>query len=97
VIAAVMAAIGGALAAPRASVESEMGALIIMDCFIIVIMGGLGSLWGAFIGAIGLGFITVFGTLLLEEWEIALVYLVMIAVLFVRPWGLLGKPEVERV
>jgi len=97
VIAAAMAGIGGALAAPRASVESEMGALIIMDCFIIVIMGGLGSLWGAFIGAIGLGFITVFGTLLLGEWEIALVYLVMIGVLFVRPWGLLGKPEVERV
>jgi branched-subunit amino acid ABC-type transport system permease component len=97
VLGAAMAAIGGALAAPRASVESEMGALIIMDCFIIVIMGGLGSLWGAFIGAIGLGFITVFGTLLLAEWEIVLVYLVMIAVLLVRPWGLLGKPEVERV
>jgi branched-chain amino acid transport system permease protein len=97
VIAAAMAAIGGALAAPRAAVDSEMGALIILDCFIIVIIGGLGSLWGAFIGAIGLGFLTVFGTLLLGEWEIVLVYVVMIAVLLVRPWGLLGKPEVERV
>ncbi|MEY4098919.1 MAG: hypothetical protein RL300_90 [Pseudomonadota bacterium] len=97
VVGAAMAAIGGALAAPRAAVDSDMGALIIMDCFIIVIMGGLGSLWGAFIGALGLGFVTVFGTLLLGEWEIALVYLVMIAVLLVRPWGLLGKPDVERV
>jgi branched-chain amino acid transport system permease protein len=97
VVGAGMAAVGGALAAPRAAVDSEMGSLIIMDCFIIVIMGGLGSLWGSFIGAVGLGFVTVFGTLLLGEWEIVLVYLVMIAVLLVRPWGLLGKPEVERV
>jgi branched-subunit amino acid ABC-type transport system permease component len=96
VVGAAMAAVGGALAAPRAAVDSDMGALIIMDCFIIVIIGGLGSLWGSFIGALGLGFVTVFGTLLLGEWEIALVYIVMIVVLLVRPWGLFGKPEVER-
>jgi branched-subunit amino acid ABC-type transport system permease component len=96
VIGAALAAIGGALAAPRGAVDPGMDALIIIDCFIIVIVGGLGSLWGAFVGALGIGFLTVFGTLLMGEWEIVLVYLVMIAVLLVRPWGLFGSPDVER-
>ncbi|MGE0586906.1 MAG: branched-chain amino acid ABC transporter permease, partial [Flavobacteriaceae bacterium] len=96
VIGAAMAAIGGALAAPRIAIDPGMDSLVIIDCFIIVIIGGIGSLWGSFIGALILGFLTVFGTLIFGEWEIVLVYLMMIGVLLVRPWGLFGQPEAER-
>ena len=96
VIGAAMAAIGGALAAPRVAVDPGMDALVIIDCFIIVIIGGIGSLWGSFVGALILGFLTVFGTLIFREWEIVLVYVMMIGVLLVRPWGLFGQPEAER-
>ena len=73
-----------------------MDGLIIIDCFIIVIIGGLGSLWGSFVGALILAFVTIFGTLIFKEWEIVMVYLMMLAVLLVRPWGLFGKPDEER-
>ncbi|MCB1477233.1 MAG: ABC transporter permease, partial [Rhodobiaceae bacterium] len=85
-----------ALAAPRVAVDPGMDALVIIDCFIIVIIGGIGSLWGSFVGALILGFLTVFGTLIFREWEIVLVYVMMIGVLLVRPWGLFGQPEAER-
>jgi branched-subunit amino acid ABC-type transport system permease component len=91
-----LAALGGALAAPRSAVAPGMDSLIIINCFIVVIIGGLGSLWGSFIGALCLGFLTVFGTFFLREWDIVLVYILMIAVLLFRPWGLFGEPEVER-
>jgi len=48
VVGSMLAALGGALAAPRVSADPGMDGLIIIDCFIIVIVGGLGSLWAAF-------------------------------------------------
>ncbi|MCB1677045.1 MAG: branched-chain amino acid ABC transporter permease [Halioglobus sp.] len=96
VLGSMLAAMGGALAAPRLAVDPGMDGLIIIDCFIIVIIGGLGSLWGSFVGALILAFVTIFGTLIFKEWEIVMVYLMMLAVLLVRPWGLFGKPDEER-
>jgi len=96
VIGAVLAGVGGALAAPRMAVGPGMDSQLIIECFIIVIIGGLGSLWGSFVGSIILGFVTVFGTVFLSEWEIVLIYMVMVVVLLVRPWGLMGVPTRER-
>ena len=93
---AMLAGLGGALAAPRLAVEPGMDALIIIDCFIVVIVGGLGSLWGSFIGAVILGVATIFGTLIFGEWEIVIVYILMVGVLLWRPWGLLGRVEEDR-
>jgi len=93
---AVLAGVGGALAAPRIAVEPGMDATIIIECFIIVIIGGLGSLWGSFLGALILGFVSVFGTVFVGEWEVVLVYIMMVLVLLWRPWGLLGRSEEER-
>jgi branched-subunit amino acid ABC-type transport system permease component len=95
-IGAAMAGLGGALAAPRMAVQPGMDATIIIECFVIVIVGGLGSLWGSFLGAVILGVVTNFGVLLVGEWEVVLVYVMMIAVLLARPWGLLGRPEQAR-
>jgi branched-chain amino acid transport system permease protein len=96
VLGAMLAGMGGALAAPRMAIEPGMDGMIIIDCFIVVIIGGLGSLWGSFIGALILSSLTVFGTLIFQEWEIVLVYIMMLLVLLWRPWGLFGQPEQER-
>lgn len=88
---AALAGIGGALAAPALALKPGMDAEIIVECFIVVIIGGLGSLWGAFIGALLIGQLRSIGLYFVPEWEIVLVYLLMIAVLVFRPWGLLGK------
>ncbi len=90
-----LAGIGGALAAPRVAVVPGMDATIIVECFIIVIVGGLGSLWGTFWGALILGFVTQFGTVLVPNWQDVLAYLLLLVVLLIRPWGLFGRPEAE--
>ncbi len=94
VLGSALAGLGGALAAPLLGLSPGMDAEIIVLCFIIVIVGGLGSLWGALLGAILLGQLTVFGVVLVPELEIVLVYLLLMTVLIVRPWGLLGRPGV---
>ena len=90
-----LAGIGGALASPILSLYPGMDAEMIVESFIIVIIGGLGSLWGAFLGALILGQLTAFGITFAPDLEIVLIYLMMVAVLMVRPWGLLGRPEIR--
>ena len=90
---AALAGIGGALAAPRLALTPGMDANIVVECFIIVIIGGLGSLWGSFLGALILGIVTVFGAVLVPEWEMVLTYALMLAVLLWRPWGLFGRAQ----
>lgn len=95
VVGSALAGFGGALAAPVLSVYPGLDAQIIVECFIIVIIGGLGSLPGAFLGAIILGQLTAFGILLVPAFELVLIYLMMIGVLVFRPWGLLGRAEAK--
>lgn len=90
-----LAGLGGALAAPALSLHPAMDAEIIVECFIIVIIGGLGSLWGAFLGALILGQLTAFGIMLAPDFEIVLIYILMVAVLMLRPWGMLGRRETK--
>jgi branched-chain amino acid transport system permease protein len=94
VLGSALAGLGGALAAPAIALDAGMGAEIVVLCFIIVIVGGLGSLWGALLGALLLGQVMVFGVVFLPELEIVFVYLLLMAVLILRPWGLLGRPGV---
>ena len=91
-----LAGFGGALAAPAIALSQGMDAEIIVQCFIIVIIGGMGSLGGAFLGALILGLLNSFGVMLVPNFEIVLIYLTMVAILMIRPWGLLGKPEAEQ-
>jgi len=95
-IGSALAGIGGALAAPRIALTPGMDATIINECFIIVIIGGLGHLWGSFLGALAFGFVVQFGTVWVPNWQDVLPYLLMLTVLLVRPWGLLGRPELSR-
>lgn len=94
-VGAALAGLGGALAAPALSIHPAMDTEIIVESFIIVIIGGLGSLWGALLGALILGQLTAFGIMLVQDFEIVLVYLLMVAVLMLRPWGLFGRREMQ--
>jgi branched-subunit amino acid ABC-type transport system permease component len=87
-----LAGLGGALHAPNIGLLPGMDATVIVTCFIIVIIGGLGSLWGALLGAVILGLLDAFGSVLFPEIRIAVVYLLLMGVLAVRPWGLFGRP-----
>jgi len=92
-IGALLAGLGGALAAPLQSVAPGLDATIIVEAFIVAVIGGLGSVAGAAIGAVLIGLFDTIGTIWVPQWASAFIYLAMIAVLAVRPWGLLGAPE----
>ncbi len=86
-----LAALGGALAAPHQSVGPAMGERIIIESFIVVVIGGMGSFPGAFVGALILGLLGSFGTTLLPDVQMALPYILLALVLLTRPRGLFGE------
>src|SRR3984893_2814842 len=88
-----LAALGGALQIPRDAVNHAMDLRIIVDVFVVVVIGGLGSIIGAFVAAVLVSELNAFGILIFPKISIILVFLVMAAVLIVRPWGLFGKQE----
>ncbi|GAB4515364.1 MAG: hypothetical protein OHK0046_18750 [Anaerolineae bacterium] len=94
-----LAGLGGALFAGRAAVGLGMDADIIVQAFAVVVIGGLGSFFGALLGALLIG-ITLSLGLLFPELPVppqALPFLAMALILILRPWGLLGRSEVKRL
>ena len=89
---AVLAGFGGALAGPARTVFPGVGTEIIIECFVVVVIGGLGNLWGALIGSLLIGALETVGIIVFPEFEMGLIYLLMVAVLVIRPWGLFGRP-----
>ncbi|MBE9603342.1 ABC transporter permease [Acetobacteraceae bacterium H6797] len=87
-----LAGLGGALQLPRESVNLQMDLAIITEAFVIVVVGGLGSLGGAFLAALLIGELSAFGILILPKITLVLVFAVMAIVLVIRPYGLLGRP-----
>ncbi len=86
-----LAALGGVLAAPLVTASHGMASTVIIDAFVIVIIGGMGSFLGSLIGALLIGFVQVFGNYYLPDFALAFMYLLMLLVLVMRPGGLLGK------
>lgn len=93
IIGAILAAVAGAARAPGITIAPGMDTEILVDAFIVAVIGGLGSVTGAALGAIIIGLFQAVGVLLAAEWSSAFTYLAMILVLIVRPSGLLGIPE----
>ncbi len=89
VIGCFLAGLGGALVAPTVSVTLGMDATLIMEAFLIVIMGGLGNVWGALLGALIFGLTQSLGILIWPQFGIIFPYMAVIAVLLYRPTGLL--------
>src|SRR6201990_1262340 len=88
-----LAALAGALQIPRDAVNHAMDLRVIVDVFVVVVIGGVGSVVGAFVAAVLVSELNAFGILIFPKISIILVFLVMAVVLIVRPWGLFGKPE----
>jgi len=88
-----MAALGGVLAAPMVTAFLGMSASVIIDAFVIVIIGGMGSFLGSIIGSLLVAFAQVFGAYYFPNMALAIMYLLMLVILVVRPGGLLGKEE----
>jgi branched-subunit amino acid ABC-type transport system permease component len=87
-----LAGLGGALVTPVRSIVPGMDVDIIVEAFIVVVIGGLGSLWGTFLGAVVFGQVLAFGILILPGFSIFAVFVLMAFVLVARPAGLLGRP-----
>lgn len=88
-----LAGLAGGLAAPIMSIGPGLHAQVLIDAFVIVVIGGMGSFPGALAGALLVGQANAFGTLAFPSFSIVVPFIVMTALLVVRPWGLLGRPE----
>ncbi len=87
-VGAVLAALSGAIAAPINSIGPGMGDSILIICFVVVVIGGVGSIKGAFLGALLIGLADTFGKVLAPDFASFSVYGVMAVVLLVKPRGL---------
>ena len=90
---AALAGIGGALALPDGSANLQMDLSIITDAFVVVVVGGLGSLPGAFLASLLIGLLQAFGIVIFPQATSILVFAVMALVLVLRPHGLLGRAQ----
>jgi branched-chain amino acid transport system permease protein len=90
---AFLAGIGGAVQLPREPANLMMDLNIIAEAFVVVVIGGMGSLAGAYLAALIIAELHAFGILIFPEITLVLVFLVMAVVLVARPSGLLGRPE----
>jgi branched-chain amino acid transport system permease protein len=90
-----LAGLGGALQIPKEAVNLQMDINIIVEAFVVVVIGGMGSVTGAFLAALLVGEISAFGVLIFPQLTLVLTFLVMAVVLVIRPHGLLGKPPDE--
>jgi branched-subunit amino acid ABC-type transport system permease component len=89
VIGCLLAGLGGVLVAPTVSVTLGMDHTLIIEAFLIVIMGGLGNIWGALLGALIFGLTQSMGILIWPQFGIIFPYLAVVIVLIFRPTGLL--------
>jgi branched-chain amino acid transport system permease protein len=86
-----LAALGGGVAAPMTAVEPDMGLNMILQSFVVTVVGGLGSLGGAVVGGIIIGQVVSFTSLFAGEYADVVIYLVMAVILLARPRGLMGE------
>jgi branched-chain amino acid transport system permease protein len=86
-----LAALAGMIAAPMSSVYPGMGGSVLIICFVVVVIGGIGSIGGALIASLLVGFVDTFGKVFFSEYSGVGVYLLMAIVLVWRPEGLVKR------
>jgi branched-chain amino acid transport system permease protein len=86
-----MAGLGGAVVVPAQAAVLGMGVDALILSFVVIVIGGLGSLEGAFVGALIVSFVRTAGIQFFPEIELAVLYLIATAVLLIRPTGLFGR------
>jgi len=85
-----LAALGGFLAGPLRVTSPEMGVVIIIECFAVVVIGGMGSLQGAFVGSLLIGMLNSFGAYYVPRLSMVFVYMLMATILIAKPTGMFG-------
>ena len=90
----VMAGVAGVIAAPMWSLKPTIGAEAVMPAFIVVVIGGIGSFWGAVIGGLLLGTVSGLSNLVVPRGSILVMYVLMAVILLWRPRGLMGQKSV---
>jgi branched-chain amino acid transport system permease protein len=93
---AALAGLGGALSLPDHSANLGIDLDVVVNAFVVVVVGGLGSIGGAFLASLLIALLQAFGVLLLPKATLALSFIVMAVVLALRPHGLLGRPPQPR-
>ena len=88
-----LAGLGGALALPSASAHLGIDLSVVTDAFVVVVVGGLGSLGGAYCASLLIAILQSLGVLLLPEATLVLSFAIMAVVLVLRPSGLLGRSQ----
>ena len=88
----VLGTVGGALVVPTAAASLDMPVELVVEAFAVVVIGGLGSMRGALVGALIVGLMRAAAITFYAELEILAIYVVVILVLIARPAGLFGKP-----
>lgn len=83
--------LSGAVIAPTVRLSLGMDMEIIIECFVVVIVGGLGNIWGAMLGALITGQLYAFGILILPNYAMAFLFALAVLIILFRPYGLLGK------
>lgn len=86
-----MAAIAGGIAAPIYTVYPGSGEIVIIDAFVVLVMGGLGSIRGTIVASIIVGLVRTVGSVFIAQWSIAMVFAALVIVLLLRPKGILNE------
>jgi branched-chain amino acid transport system permease protein len=86
-----LAAVAGVIAAPFLQADPSMGAVILTDAFVVIVIGGFGSLLGALLASLMIGELQSFGILWFPQFALVFQFLLMAVVLITRPQGLLGE------
>jgi branched-chain amino acid transport system permease protein len=94
-IATALGGMAGTLAAPLRTVTPGAGIEVIIDSLIVVVIGGMGNFWGAWLGAILIGEVTAFGVAFVPKWASLFSFLILVIVLIFKPEGLFSKSKVK--
>ena len=86
-----LAGVAGVVAAPMWSLKPTIGAEAVMPAFIVVVIGGIGSFWGAVVGGLLVGLVSGLSNFVIPRGSIMVMYLLMTAILLLRPRGLAGQ------
>ena len=86
-----LAAVAGVIAVPFLQADLSMGSTILVDMFVVIVIGGFGSLTGALLASLMIGELQSFGILWFSEFALVFQFLLMAVVLIVRPQGLFGE------
>jgi len=91
ILGAGLGGLGGASAAPMTTIIPDMGAFIIIECFVVIIIGGVGSLLGSVVGSLVIGVWAAIGLLIIPQFAMVFTFALMAIVLIIRPQGLFGE------